>query len=256
MADEANLKDSTVSQLLLRSARIGGPDVRISAGGDSSDYSFGAGVTAEDVGFNADARRTMGRDPRTTGRLSGYLGPLDAYYSKSEGENTRDQSFGGSLGGDRLRLFAERNSNTVSDAVDPRYAQDFINTDFEGLTDTVGLSGQTPLAGGTLSGGANRQFFYNKYPQHMYQESRPKYSFPPVSQYDAQYQRPVGRGIASLGANLRKPRGGPTDLGANVGYSREDPFGLGGFLTASGYYRNPRDQKSSAGANLGYQLRF
>ena len=154
-----------------------------------------------------------------------------------------------------LSAFLERNAEKAN-AIGPEDAQNFINTNFERRTDTLGFRGQTPLAGGTLSGGASRQFFYDKYPQHMYQESRPTYSLPPVSQYDAQYQRPVGRGIASLSANLMKPRGGPTDLGANVGYSREDPFGLGGTLTASGYYRNPRGQDSSAGANLGYQLRF
>jgi len=154
-----------------------------------------------------------------------------------------------------LSASLERNYERAN-VISPEDAQNFINPNFERRTDTVGLSGRVPVGLGTLSGVANRQFFYDKYPQHMYQESRPTYSLPPVSQYDAQYQRPVGRGIASLSANLMKPRGGPTDLGANVGYSREDPFGLGGILTASGNYRNSPGQSSSAGANLGYRLRF
>ena len=193
--------------------------------------------------FRAAMTRQTGLDPRTTADVSGGSGPVSGYYSNVRSPGSRSDTFGGSLNTGSLSAFLKRNDAKA-------------NTNFERRTDAVGLSGQTPFAGGTLSGGASRQFFYDKYPQHMYQESRPTYSLPPVSQYDAQYQRPVGRGIASLGVNLMKPRGGPTDLGANVGYSREDPFGLGGILTASGNYRNSPGQSSSAGANLGYQLRF
>ena len=205
--------------------------------------------------IRAAITRQTGLYPRTTADVSGDSGPVSGYYSNVRSPGSRSDTFGGSLNTGSLSAFLERNAERAN-AIGPEDAQNFINTNFERRTDTLGFRGQTPLAGGTLSGGASRQFFYDKYPQHMYQESRPTYSLPPVSQYDAQYQRPVGRGIASLGADLMKPRGGPTDLGANVGYSREDPFGLGGTLTASGNYRNPRGQKSSAGANLGYQLRF
>jgi hypothetical protein len=233
----------------------GVPGAVFSAAPDRLGAEAYAGTPDSVARFRAAMTRQTGLDPRTTADASGKYGPFAAYYSNVRSPGSRSDTFGGSLNTGLLSAFLERNAERAN-VIGPEDAQYFTNPNFERRTDAVGLSGQTPFAGGALSGGASRQFFYDKYPQHMYQESRPTYSLPPVSQYDAQYQRPVGRGIASLGVNLMKPRGGPTDLGANVGYSREDPFGLGGTLTASGNYRNSPGQKSYAGANLGYRLRF
>ena len=233
----------------------GVPGAVFSAAPDRLGAEAYAGTPDSLARIRAAITRQTGLYPRTTADVSGDSGPVSGYYSNVRSPGSRSDTFGGSLNTGSLSASLERNYERAN-VISPEDAQNFINPNFERRTDTVGLSGRVPVGLGTLSGVANRQFFYDKYPQHMYQESRPKYSLPPVSQYDAQYQRPVGRGIASLGVNLMKPRGGSTDLGVNVGYSREDPFGLGGTFTASGNYRNPRGQESSAGANVGYQLRF
>lgn len=270
MADEADLKNSTVAELLMLSAdpvnpevgirvtppeRSGVSSVVISAAEDQLGVEAGAGTPDSMARFRAEMSRRTGLDPRTLAQVSGEAGPFAAYYSNVRSPGSQSKTYGGSLNTGSLSAFLERNAERAN-VISPEDAQYFTNPNFERRTDTVGLSGRVPVGLGSLSGVANRQFFYDKYPQHMYQGSRPTYSLAPMSQYSAQYQRPVGRGIASLGGSVGRVRGGPTDLGANVGYSREDPFGLGGLLSVSGSYRNPPGQSSSAAANLRYGLNF
>jgi hypothetical protein len=149
------------------------------------------------------------------------------------------------------------NRNRVSrDVVDPRFAQNFQNTRFDNQTDNVGLNLRLPVGSGALTGGVGREFQTQRGPQQLRQETRPTAQSPNVTTYGAGYEGKVGPGRLGLQGNLTDVRNVGTNKSIEGSYNVEDPFGLGGNLSATGSYKNPIGGKSATEAMLRYRLKF
>jgi len=194
----------------------------------------------------------------TTDTFEGGVGPLRGYYQQSTqpgNQDSRTTAFGGQLNLGPVNVYANRNRSS-QDVVDPSFAQYFNNPRLDNQTDRLGVRGSVPLGQGTLTGGVERQFSTDKYPQQMGQETRPTGQSPNVTTYGAGYKGTVGSGILSLQGNLIDVRNLGTENSIQGSYDLEDPFGLGGKLSATGSSKNPMGGKSSSEAGLQYKVPF
>ena len=244
------------------------PEVAIKASGgldqpDRGSLSVGSDLlrySREFEGVDTDAG-----GPRTTDTFEGGVGPLRGYYQQSTqpgNQDSRTTAYGGQLNLGPVNVSANRNRSS-QDVVDPRFAQYYTNTRFDNQTDNVGLNlrlpvGNDAVTGGNdaVTGGVNRKFQTQYQPQGMFDETRPTAQYPNVTTYRAGYEGKVGPGILGLQGNLIDVRNVGTEKSIQGSYNVEDPFGLGGNLSATGSYNNPIGGKSAAEAMLRYRLKF
>ena len=237
------------------------PEVAIKASGgldqpDRGSLSVGSDLlrySREFEGVDTDAG-----GPRTTDTFEGGVGPLRGYYRQSTqpgNQDSRTTALGGQLNLGPVNVYANRNRSS-RDVVDPRSAQYYTNTRFDNQTDNVGLNLRLPVGNGAVTGGVGRQFQTQYRPQGMFDETRPTGQSPNVTTYNAGYEGKVGPGTLGLQANLIDVRNVGTEKSIQGSYNVEDPFGLGGNLSATGSYNNPIGGKSAAEAMLRYRLKF
>jgi hypothetical protein len=237
------------------------PEVAIKASGgldqpDRGSLSVGSDLlrySREFEGVDTDAG-----GPRTTDTFEGGVGPLRGYYQQSTqpgNQDSRTTAYGGQLNLGPVNVSANRNRSS-QDVVDPRFAQYYTNTRFDNQTDNVGLNLRLPVGNGAVTGGVGRQFQTQYRPQGMFDETRPTGQSPNVTTYNAGYEGKVGPGTLGLQANLIDVRNVGTEKSIQGSYNVEDPFGLGGNLSATGSYNNPIGGKSAAEAMLRYRLKF
>ena len=237
------------------------PEVAIKASGgldqpDRGSLSVGSDLlrySREFEGVDTDAG-----GPRTTDTFEGGVGPLRGYYQQSTqpgNQDSRTTAYGGQLNLGPVNVSANRNRSS-QDVVDPRFAQYYTNTRFDNQTDNVGLNLRLPVGNGAVTGGVGRQFQTQYRPQGMFDETRPTGQSPNVTTYNAGYEGKVGPGTLGLQANLIDVRNVGTEKSIQGSYNVEDPFGLGGNLSATGSYKNPIGGKSAAEAMLRYRLKF
>ena len=97
------------------------------------------------------------------------------------------------------------------------------------------LNFNLPGVPGTLTGGLSRRSTTGQ---------------PDATSADLGYEGRVGPGILGLQGNVG------TDKSVQASYNVDDPFGLGGNLSATGSYNNPFGGKSAVQAGFNYGLRF
>ena len=242
-------KDPNLPEVAVQASRkLGQPDrASLSVGSDLLRYSRAFEDKDRDAG-----------GPRTMDTVEGGVGPLKGYYQQSTQPGNRDSrttAYGGQLNLGPVNLYANRNRSS-QDVVDPRFAQYFQNTRFDNQTDNVGLNLRLPVGSGALTGGVGREFRTQRGPQQLRQETRPTAQSPNVTTYSAGYEGKVGPGRLGLQGNLTDVRNVGTNKSVEGSYNVEDPFGLGGNLSATGSYRNPIGGKSATEAMLRYRLKF
>ena len=237
------------------------PEVAIKASGgldqpDRGSLSVGSDLLRYSRAF--EGVDTDAGGPRTTDTVEGGVGPLRGFYEQSTqpgNQDSRTTAFGGGLNLGPVNVYANRNRSS-QDVVDPSFAQYFNNPRFDNQTDRLGVRGSVPLGQGTLTGGVERQFSTDKYPQHISQGARPTAQSPNVTTFGAGYGGKVGPGILGLQGNLIDVRNVGTDKSIQASYNLNNPIGLGGNLSATGSYKNPIGGKSAAEAMLRYRLKF
>tara|TARA_R100000544_G_C2226407_1_gene61041 strand:- start:836 stop:1714 length:879 start_codon:yes stop_codon:yes gene_type:complete len=196
--------------------------------------------------------------PRTTDTFEGGVGPLKGYFQKSGqpgNQDSRTTAYGGQLNLGPVNVSANRSLFSQED-VDPRFAQYYTNTRFDNQKDNIGLNLRLPVGRGAVTGGVGREFRTQRGPQQSRQETRPTAQSPNVTTYSAGYEGKVGPGILGLQGNLTDVRNVGTEKSVEGSYNINDPFGLGGNLSATGSYNNPIGGKSAAEAMLTYRLKF
>ena len=107
---------------------------------------------------------------------------------------------------------------------------------------------------GTLSADLSRQLSGSRQPQFFLQPQRPGQRDPNVTVLRGGYKGKVGPGILGLTGLFKDIRGMGTDKEFVASYDVNDPFGLGGRLTAQGTYANPYGGQSKAGGGLRYTI--
>lgn len=242
-------KDPNLPEVAIKASRgLNQPDrASLSVGSDLLRYS------RKFEGVDTDAG-----GPRTTDTFEGGVGPLRGFYQQSTqpgNQDSRTTAYGGQLNLGPVNVSANRNLSS-QDVVDPRFAQYYTNTRFDNQTDNVGLNLRLPVGNGAVTGGVGRRFQTQYRPQGMFDETRPTAQSPNVTTYNAGYEGKVGPGTLGLQANLIDVRNVGTEKSIQGSYNVEDPFGLGGNLSATGSYNNPIGGKSAAEAMLRYRLKF
>ena len=159
--------------------------------------------------------------PRTTDTVEGGVGRLRGFYQKSGqtgNPGSRTTAYGGRLNMGPVSLYADRTrSNRTSQNAG-------FNFNF-----------------GPLTGGLSRRSTTGQ---------------PDATSADLGYEGRVGPGILGLRGNLTDVRNVGTGKSIGGSYNVDDPFGLGGNLSATGSYNNPLGGKSAAEAWLKYKLKF
>jgi len=238
------------------------PEVAIKASGgldqpDRGSLSVGSDLLRYSRKF--EGVDTDAGGPRTTDTFEGGVGPLRGYYQQSTqpgNQDSRTTAYGGQLNLGPVNVSANRNRSS-QDVVDPRFAQYYTNTRFEKQTDNVGLNLRLPVGSGAVTGGVGRRFQTQYRPQGMFDETRPTAQSPNVTTYNAGLSGiKAGPGTLDLHGNLIDVRNVGTEKSIQGSYNVDDPFGLGGNLSATGSYKNPIGGKSATEAMLRYRLKF
>ena len=194
----------------------------------------------------------------TTDTVEGSVGPVRGFYEQSSqpgNQDSRTTAYGADLSVGPLNFYGERIASG-QDVVNANDAKYFNNPRFDNQTDRLGVRGSVPLGQGTLTGGVERQFSTDKYPQDISQGARPTAQGPNVTTLDAGYEGQVGPGILGLAGGFRDVRNVGTTNRVDGSYDVPNPFGLGGNLSARGSYVNPINEESAAEAMMRYRVRF
>jgi hypothetical protein len=192
---------------------------------------------------------------KTTDTFEGNIGNAQAFYSQSQqpDQDLRTKTLGGSLEAGPMRFYAQR-EKFKQNVIPSGEAQSFTNPYVERRTDTIGAGGSFPLGPGTVRGDINRQYQTNRGPQHISQGSRPTSQSPNVTELNAGYEGLLGGGILGLRGRVADVRGVGTDKSLDASYNKEDPFGLGGNISASASYINPLGGDSEKAAYIRWTL--
>tara|TARA_R110000803_G_scaffold200198_1_gene264446 strand:- start:378 stop:1418 length:1041 start_codon:yes stop_codon:yes gene_type:complete len=192
----------------------------------------------------------------TTDTVEGSVGPVRGFYEQSSqpgNQDSRTTAYGADLSVGPLNFYGERIASG-QDVVNANDAKYFNNPRFDNQTDRLGVRGSVPLGQGTLTGGVERQFSTDRYPQHSSQDARPTAQGPNVTMFDAGYEGQVGPGILGLAGGLMNVRNVGTTNRVDGSYDVPNPFGLGGNLSARGSYVNPINEESAAEAGMRYRV--
>ena len=181
------------------------------------------------------------------------IGPFKGFFRRNEGPNFSGTKYGGSVGLGPVTVYGEQGRSS-QDVIPPEYREHFVNPEVSQNTRTFGATGSLPVGQGRLSGGVSRQFLKTEVPQPLGVENRPVFQNPNVTNYRVGYQGRVGPGDLNLFGNLTNIRNVGTEKSLEGNYNVQNPFGLGGRLTAQGSYRNPYGDKSAAEGMLRYRL--
>ena len=188
--------------------------------------------------------------------FEGGIGPFSGFFMKEtdpKDQDRRTSRFGGSANIGPVTLYGER-EDTRRTVVPEERRRFFTNPDVDFDRRVFGVRGSVPMGQGTLSADLSRQYSGSRQPQFFLQPQRPGQRNPNVTELRGGYEGRVGPGILGLTGRFADIRGMGTDKEAGLSYNVDDPFGLGGRLTAQGTYKNPYGGQSEAGGGLRYTI--
>lgn len=178
--------------------------------------------------------------------LEGGIGPFSGFFVKETDPMDKGRitnRFGGSANIGPVTLYGEKEKTAQTVVPEERrrfYANPNVNFDKR----VFGVRGSVPMGQGTLSADLFRQLSGAKVPQSIFDRQRPEQRNPNVTELRGGYEGKVGPGILGLTGRFTDIRGMGTDKEFGVSYNIDDPFGLGGRLTAQGTYANPYGGRS------------